>query len=77
MIIERFNIIIDGEELKMVCQSCGNHFKHIIGYGPLCPTPWLRNKILKENIPVCPKCGSKNCRQSGIIKDLRSRIHKK
>lgn len=69
-------MIIDGEVLTMVCQNCGKRFKHIIGYGPICPTPWLREKILKENPPACPNCGSKNCKQLGIVADFLSRIVK-
>ena len=66
--------IIDGEELTMICQECGTRFKHIIGYGSICPSPWLREKKLKENPPVCPKCGSKECKRLGIIGNLLSRI---
>ena len=66
--------IIDGEEQTMICQECGNRFKHIIGYGPICPTPWLREKILKENPPKCPRCGSVNCKQFNIIDRILSRI---
>ncbi len=55
--------IIDGEALKMVCENCGHEFVHIIGYGPICPTQWLRKKILRENPPVCDRCGSRNVRE--------------
>lgn len=51
-------MICDGEILIMECEKCGHRFRHVIGYGPICPTPWLRRKRLKENPPVCPKCGS-------------------
>lgn len=51
-------MIIDGEELRMKCRRCGHEFKHIIGYGPVAPTFWLRAQKLKENPPKCPKCGS-------------------
>lgn len=50
-------MIIDGEELKLVCKDCGHRFTRIIGYGPVCPTPILR-RILKENPSKCPVCGS-------------------
>lgn len=51
-------MIIDGEELKFKCKVCGHKFTYIIGYGPVCPTPWLRYQRLKENPPRCPKCSS-------------------
>lgn len=60
-------MICDGEILIMECEKCGHRFRHIIGYGPICPTPWLRRKRLKENPPVCPECGSKNVKEDGFL----------
>lgn len=51
-------MIFDGEELKLKCKKCGHKYTHILCYGPVCPTPWLRAMQLRENPPVCPKCGS-------------------
>lgn len=51
-------MIIDGEELKLKCKKCGHKYTHVLGYGPVSPTPWLRVIKLKENPPVCPRCGS-------------------
>lgn len=51
-------IIIDGEELKLECKSCGQRYTHIVGYGPMAPSPWLRRQQLKNNPPVCPRCKS-------------------
>ena len=51
-------MIIDGEELRLQCKQCGTKYKHIIGYGPIFPNSWMRKKSLRENPPVCPKCGS-------------------
>lgn len=68
-------MIIDGEELKYECMSCGAKFKWIIGYGPVCPSPWLREKKLKEHPPVCPHCKSKNVKRYtifGMFRDLFS-----
>ena len=59
-------MIIDGEELKMVCQDCGNKFKYIIGYGPVYPTFGLQKQKLRENPPICPKCHSKNVKRCSI-----------
>lgn len=56
-------MIIDGEELRMVCKDCGHRFKHVIGYGPVFPSISLRKRMLKEYPPVCPKCKSKNVKQ--------------
>lgn len=55
--------IVDGEILTFKCQECNHKFKHIIGYGPVCPSSWLRKKKLKENPPICPHCGSKNVKK--------------
>lgn len=63
-------MIIDGEELTFKCRDCGREFKHVIGYGPVCPTPWLRAKRLKENPPVCPSCNSKNVKRYGLFDRL-------
>lgn len=59
-------MIIDGEELKMICKDCGHKFEHIIGYGPICPTSMFRKQKLTENPPVCPKCHSKNVKRCSI-----------
>lgn len=63
-------MIIDGEELTFKCKACGHKFKHIIGYGPICPIPWLRAQRLKENPPTCPKCSSRNVKRLGTLSDL-------
>lgn len=60
-------MIIDGEELNFKCNDCGRRFKWIIGYGPICPSPWLRAKKLKENPPQCPHCKSYNVKRDGIL----------
>ena len=70
-------MIVDGEELTMVCQDCGKRFKHIIGYGPTCPTPWLRDKMLKEYPPICPNCGSKKSKRLSIIGNILNRLVRK
>ena len=61
-------MIIDVETLSFKCSECGNKFSHLIGYGPICPTPWLRRQKLKENPPQCPKCKSKNVSQTLLSK---------
>lgn len=63
-------MIIDGEELSFHCKNCGKEFKHIIGYGPVCPMPWLRNLKLKENPPKCPQCGSLNVKRKTFLGGL-------
>ena len=62
--------IIDGEILKMKCKDCGHKFEHMIGYGPVCPTPWLRKKILKEKPPRCPECRSQNVKSLNFLERL-------
>lgn len=63
-------MVIDGEILDFKCKECGFKFKHIIGYGPICPNPWLRHEMLKKNPPQCPKCRSFNVRQTILRKIL-------
>ena len=63
-------MIIDGEILTFRCKDCGNKFSHMIGYGPICPTPWLRHEMLKKNPPQCPKCNSLNVKQTLLSKIL-------
>lgn len=63
-------MLIDGEILIFKCKECENKFTHMIGYGPICPTPWLRRQILEENPPVCPNCQSLNIRQTILSKIL-------
>ncbi len=68
-------MIIDGEELRLQCKQCGTKYKHIIGYGPICPNEWLRQKRLQDNPPECPRCGSSNYKRlslGGSILDLFS-----
>lgn len=60
-------MIIDGEELKLVCKCCGHKYTHIIGYGPICPSHCLREIMLKKNPPVCPKCGSHDWKYRNLI----------
>ena len=59
-------MLIDGEEIKLVCNDCGHQFTRIIGYGPICPTPWLRRKILKDKPSKCPACGSLNVKDESM-----------
>ncbi len=59
-------MICDGEEIRMVCRDCGHRFRHIIGYGPVCPLPGERERRLKKNPPVCPKCHSTNVEQASL-----------
>lgn len=63
-------MIIDGEGLRLVCKDCGHKYSFVIGYGPVCPTPWLRRMKLKENPPVCPKCGSNNWKCRSLFSRL-------
>lgn len=64
------NMLIDGEILIFKCIDCENKFSHMIGYGPICPNPFLRRQILKENPPRCPKCQSFSVRQTILSKIL-------
>lgn len=57
-------MIIDGEILDFECKECGFKFKHIIGYGPICPNPIVRRDSLRKKPPVCPACKSKNVKQT-------------
>lgn len=63
-------MIIDGEELRLQCKQCGKKYKHIIGYGPMCPNEWLRRERLRECPPHCPKCGSTNYKQFSILDSI-------
>lgn len=59
-------MIIDGEELRMQCKQCGTKYKHIIGYGPICPNEWMRQESLRKYPPHCPKCGSSNYKRLSL-----------
>lgn len=64
--------IIDGEVLKLECKTCGRKYDWIVGYGPICPTRALREKMLKEHPPVCPECGSNDyCYADSLSNFLR------
>lgn len=65
-------MIIDGEELKLVCEDCGHRFTRIIGYGAICPTPMLRRRILKENPSKCPVCGSLKVKETSLFGRLKN-----
>ena len=60
-------MIIDGEELTFKCNECGHKFNRLIGYGPICSTPNLREKKLKENTTACPKCCSNDVHRLSIL----------
>ena len=53
-------MFIDGEVVQLRCKDCGERFSRMVGYGPICPTPEFRSKMLKENDTRCPKCNSRN-----------------
>ena len=61
-------MIIDGEILDFKCTNCNFKFKHIMGFGPICPNPEMRRESLKKNPPICPKCKSKNVSQTLLSK---------
>ncbi len=68
-------MLIDAEELRLQSKDGGTKYKHIIGYGPVCPNEWLRQKSLREHPPHCPKRGSSNFKRLslwGSILDLFS-----
>ena len=60
-------MIIDGEILRLQCKNCGTKYKHIIGYGPICPSAFLRKEMLKEYPPKCPSCGSSDYKMRGLF----------
>ena len=59
--------IIDGEEMRLKCNRFGYKYTYIIGYGPVCPNPFTRKKIMKENPPTCSKCGSHDWSRRGFL----------
>lgn len=68
-------MLIDAVELRLQCKDCGTKYKHIIGYGPVCPNELLRQQMLRQYPPHCPKCGCSNFKRLslwGSLMDLFS-----
>ncbi|MDE5881446.1 MAG: hypothetical protein K2H60_06915 [Muribaculaceae bacterium] len=63
-------MIIDGEELNIECRRCGHRYTHIIGYGPICPTPELRRENLRKYPPVCPRCKSSDYKVRTLLDSI-------
>ncbi len=59
-------MLIDAEELRLQCKDCGSKYKHIIGYGPICPNELLRQQKLRDYPPHCPKCDSSNFKRLSL-----------
>ena len=57
-------IVFDGEVLTFKCKECNTTFEKLLGYGPVCPNKPMRKEMLEKNPPVCPKCKSKNVKQT-------------